>query len=245
MPDAASSAGALTASGSSALCTYVPADWTTRCAGGLRDARLCARLARARGDVDRERVALALSAAASAQLGPMHFTHGARIVWSVDEVLRLAQGASDITVALAVRDANRAFDSCIDHDVLAAWVTTPVCGRPASESVEGPITSRCVALDADCRRGRYDAVNGCCDETDLYAGMVCGEDDAGFDGSYRDGDDRHGDRSRDDAHEHARDADDHAWPAGVRRTRSLGRTWQRGRSVRLAAGTLAAAGPAG
>lgn len=103
----------------------------------------------------------------------MHFTHGSRIGWSVDDVLRLAAGSTDPAVALAVSDANTAFADCVDRSVLAQWVTTPVCGT--SDSVEGLASARCVALDAECRRGRFDEARGCCGEWDLFAGMVCGE----------------------------------------------------------------------
>jgi len=74
-------------------------------------------------------------------------------------------------VRAAVFDANRAYGSGIDHAVLTDWVATPVCGLPASYGVHGPASSRCVALDGDCRRGVFDAARGCCDEWDMPAGM--------------------------------------------------------------------------
>ena len=124
---------ALSGAGGS-ICTYTPDDWSSRCASHVGDARLCRALARARTDDDRERAALALNLAATPALGTLHFTHGARVLIGAADSLRISP-RSDPLVQLAVHDANRAFDGCIDHAVLDDWVTTPVCGRPAVDAV--------------------------------------------------------------------------------------------------------------
>jgi hypothetical protein len=195
--------------GGGAEATYTPDEWTGRCASNLGTPVLCTALSRAGTPDARERVALDLNATTVNGLGAQHFVHGARIAWSVDDVRRLAQASSAIpAVTLAVYDANRAFADGIDHAVLSDWITTPVCGLPAANAIQGPATSRCVALDSDCRRGRFDAARGCCAEWDMFAGMVCGEDGGGADSAHRDGDDLHAD--------HAHDELAHASPTGSR-----------------------------
>jgi hypothetical protein len=72
--DASAGVGAL--GGAPAIVPYAPADWTSRCAAHLGDARLCRELSRAHGIAQRERAALALNVASAPSLGALHFSHG-------------------------------------------------------------------------------------------------------------------------------------------------------------------------
>lgn len=155
-----------------------------RCAAGQGQTSRCRDLARASGE-DRESAALALNLWSSSSgrtprgLGEMHFTHGTRVDWSLDDALRLSTRHPDELVAAAIRDANRAFPGCHDRGVIAQWVSTPICGTAGHaprDRVDGPETSRCMALDGDCRRGRYEPERACCGETESPPGAVCEEE---------------------------------------------------------------------
>lgn len=151
-------AGAAALGAASPLITYTPEVWSSRCAAHLGATRLCHELAIARTDAERERAALALNVASVAALGPKHFMHGARVVLSVADALRLSAGSSDALLIQAVRDANRSFADGIDHAVLDDWITTPVCGRPretrsrASRARAAPRSTATVAAAATTRR---------------------------------------------------------------------------------------------
>ncbi len=171
--------------GSGPICTYVPEDWSARCAAGLGQPSRCHHLARAGSLDEQELAALSLNLWSSASgrigrgLGDLHFGHGARLEWSIDRLLELTRHHPDDQVRAAVRDANRAFIDCTDAQVAVRWVETPICGvaHPGlGGRVSGPASARCVALDGDCRRGRYDSVLACCGETELPPGAVCGEE---------------------------------------------------------------------
>lgn len=177
--------GALSGS-SASMCTYVPEDWVARCAAGLGQTSRCREMSRAASADEREVAALALNLWSSASgrtrrgLGDLHFGFGTRLEWSLDQVLELTSHHADAQVLAAVRDANRSFAGCFDARVAVAWVETPVCGASphgSRDRVSGPETARCVALDGDCRRGHYDATRGCCGETEMPAGAMCGEED--------------------------------------------------------------------
>ena len=164
------------------LCTFTPDQWLARCATARGDEDGCRALRRARTGDARERAALELNLRSSRALGDLHFTHGVRLAWSVEHLQGLAQSRPENAyVAHAVYDANRSFAGCSDRDVLSAWVSTPISGVTSGpdRTVSGPASTRCVALDGDCRRGRYESAAGCCRQVELGAGTVCGsEDDA-------------------------------------------------------------------
>ncbi len=171
---------------SSALCTYTPTEWAARCAAHGADAERCRRLARASGELARERAApeLNLWASDSGRTGrglrDRHFSRGTRLAWSIERTLALAgERTSDPNVQRAVHDANRAFAGCIDHGFVAGWVTTPVCGVRSGpdRTVAGPANAQCVALDGECRRGHYEAARGCCRQVELASGVACAESD--------------------------------------------------------------------
>jgi hypothetical protein len=155
-----------------ARCTYTPSEWTARCAAGVGTPRLCRALSRERvGSAEAERAALDLNLSAMPSLGELHYTHGTRMAWRVSDVAGGGRVGSASEIATAIFDANRAFAGCIDHAVVADWVSTPVCG--ASDVVHGTTDARCVELDAECRRGIYDAARSCCSAVDAVAATAC------------------------------------------------------------------------